>query len=242
MSEYMEKHAVSKLIGSPPGYVGHDEGGQLTERIRRQPYSVVLFDEIEKADRDVLNLLLQILDDGVLTDAYGNLVDFKNTLVLMTSNVGSKLVVRGGRMGFGESTEEKTFQRIKQEILAELSNTFRPEFINRVDEVIVFNPLGAEAMRLIVDILISDVNETVAERGLHIRVADDVKMWLLEKAGIDPSTGARPLRRTIQRYIQDAVSEILISRRDEEIGEIEVTLSGDELVVVPSSNTLVAET
>jgi len=242
MSEYMEKHAVSKLIGSPPGYIGHDEGGQLTERIRRQPYSVVLFDEIEKADRDVLNLLLQILDDGMLTDAYGNQVDFKNTLILMTSNVGSKLVLRGGRMGFGESTEEKTFQRVKQEILAELSNTFRPEFINRVDEVIVFNPLGSEPMRAIVDILIADVNETVAERGLHIRVSEEVKEWLLEKGGIDPSTGARPLRRTIQRHIQDAVSEILIARRDEDIHEIEITLSGGELVLEPSSNSLVAET
>ena len=242
MSEYMEKHAVSKLIGSPPGYVGHDEGGQLTERIRRQPYSVVLFDEIEKADRDVLNLLLQILDDGTLTDAYGNTVDFKNTLVLMTSNVGSKLVVRGGRMGFGESTAEKSFQKVKEEILGELTRSFRPEFINRIDEVIVFNPLGPEAMRAIVDILLRDVNDTVAERGLHIEVDDEAKEWLLEKAGIDASTGARPLRRTIQRYIQDAVSEILITQRESDIDRIEVTVSGDELALVPQASSVVAET
>ncbi len=142
MSEYMEKHAVSKLIGSPPGYVGHEEGGQLTERVRRQPYSVILFDEIEKAHSDIANLLLQILDDGRLTDSYGNSVDFTNTLVLMTSNIGSKLVLRGGRMGFGDHDAARGFQRVEEEILAELRRTFSPEFINRVDEVIVFSPLG----------------------------------------------------------------------------------------------------
>jgi ATP-dependent Clp protease ATP-binding subunit ClpC len=233
MSEYMEKHAVSKLIGSPPGYVGHDEGGQLTERIRRQPYSIVLFDEIEKAHPDVSNLLLQILEDGLLTDAYGNQVDFKNTIVLMTSNIGSELVLRGGRMGFGEADEKKDFERVEQEILAALRRTFSPEFINRVDEVIVFNPLGKEELRSIVDILLDDVNLTLQDRRLKVEVSEDAKDWLLDKAGLDPSTGARPLRRTIQRHIQDAVSELLISKHGETIEFIEIDMVGDELTLHP---------
>jgi ATP-dependent Clp protease ATP-binding subunit ClpC len=229
MSEYMEKHAVSKLIGSPPGYVGHEEGGQLTERVRRQPYSLILFDEIEKAHPDVANLLLQILEDGQLTDAYGNQVDFRNTLVLMTSNIGSKLVLRGGRMGFGEGSEEASFQRIEEEILGELRRTFSPEFINRIDEVIVFNPLGERDLRAIVDILLKDVNLTLSERGLRLEVSDPAKEWLLAKAGVEPSTGARPLRRTIQRHIQDSVSEILINQHGETIERIDVDLEGGEL-------------
>ncbi len=229
MSEYMEKHAVSKLIGSPPGYIGHEEGGQLTERIRRQPYSLVLFDEIEKAHPDVANLLLQILEDGLLTDAYGNRVDFKNTLVLMTSNIGSKLVLRGGRMGFGDSDREQAFHRLEEEIVAELRRDFSPEFINRLDEVIVFNPLSSEDLRAIVELQIDDVNETLSERGLRVELDDAAKEWLLAKAGVDPSTGARPLRRTIQRYIQDPVSEILLSQYGEPIELIEVGVKGEEL-------------
>lgn len=230
MSEYMEKHAVSKLIGSPPGYVGHEEGGQLTERIRRQPYSLVLFDEIEKAHPDVANLLLQILDDGQLTDAYGNVVDFKNTLVLMTSNIGSKLVLRGGRMGFGESARDLAFQRLEDEILAELRRTFSPEFINRVDEVIVFNPLGQEELRLIVDIQLDDVNQTLSQRGLTVELDEVARDWLIARAGLDPATGARPLRRTIQRHVQDAVSEILIRRFDEDIDTIRGRVVDDALL------------
>jgi ATP-dependent Clp protease ATP-binding subunit ClpC len=229
MSEYMEKHAVSKLIGSPPGYVGHEEGGQLTERIRRQPYSLILFDEIEKAHPDVANLLLQILEDGQLTDAYGNLVDFRNTLVLMTSNIGSKLVLRGGRMGFGEGSSQDSFVKLEEEILGELRRTFSPEFINRIDEVIVFNPLGEAELRSIVDILLDDVNVTLSERGLRVETSTDAKEWLLQKAGVEPSTGARPLRRTIQRYIQDPVSEILIHQHGETIGRIEVDLENGAL-------------
>jgi ATP-dependent Clp protease ATP-binding subunit ClpC len=229
MSEYMEKHAVSKLIGSPPGYVGHEEGGQLTERLRRQPYSLVLFDEIEKAHPDVANLLLQILDDGVLTDAYGNHVDFKNSIVLMTSNVGSKLVLQKGRMGFGEPNSAESFRHIEEDILGELKRTFSPEFINRLDEVIVFNPLGAGELRAIVDILLEDVNRTLHHRGLEVKVSLGAREWLLEQAGVDPSTGARPLRRTIQRHIQDEVSEILISRRGETVEQIDVELEGGAL-------------
>ena len=244
MSEYMEKHAVSKMIGSPPGYVGHEEGGQLTERVRRQPYSLVLFDEIEKAHPDVANLLLQILEDGQLTDAYGNLVDFKNAIVLMTSNIGSKLVLRGGRMGFGESERDSSFRRLEEEILADLRHTFSPEFINRVDEVIVFKPLGPDELRTIVDILLDDVNATLEHRGLQIAVDADARGWLLDRAGLEPSTGARPLRRTIQRHIQDAVSEILIaSEPPPELIEVtvvqgelhfEVQRRGEELAVAPA--------
>ncbi|MGH9379383.1 MAG: ATP-dependent Clp protease ATP-binding subunit [Thermoanaerobaculia bacterium] len=229
MSEYMEKHAVSKFIGSPPGYVGHDEGGQLTERVRRHPYSVILFDEIEKAHPDVANILLQILEDGVLTDAHGVHVDFTNTIVLMTSNLGSKLVVRGGRMGFGEQDEELDYRRIQEEILGALRDSFSPEFINRVDEVIVFRPLGREQLRQVVDILLRDVNQTLAERGLRVEAADEVKDWLLDRAGVDRSTGARPLRRTIQREIQDAVSEILISHKDQFAGLIQVSVEAERL-------------
>ncbi len=242
MSEYMEKHTVSRMIGSPPGYVGHDEGGQLTERVRRQPYSLILFDEIEKAHPDVTNLLLQILEDGHLTDAYGNTVDFTNTLLLMTSNVGSQLVLRGGRMGFGDATVSQDFRRLREEIMGELNRRFRPEFVNRVDEVVVFKPLGSEQLRAIVDILLDEVNADLADRRLTIEVTEPAKMWLLDKAGIDPSTGARPLRRTVQRYIQDAVSEYLIEHRGEEVRRIEVDMAEDRLAVRPLEQTVGAET
>ncbi len=231
MSEYMEKHAVSKMLGSPPGYVGHEEGGQLTERVRRQPYSLILFDEIEKAHPDVANLLLQILEDGMLTDAYGNQVDFCNTLVLMTSNLGSKLVLRGGRMGFGGGDQEEAFRRIEEEILAELRRSFSPEFINRVDEVIVFNPLGPEQLSEIVDILLAEVNETLAQRKLSVRVSPAAKEWLLARAGVDASTGARPLRRTIQRHLQDTISEALIRAEGDDIEGFEADVEGDAITL-----------
>jgi ATP-dependent Clp protease ATP-binding subunit ClpC len=231
MSEYMEKHAVSKMIGSPPGYVGHEEGGQLTERIRRQPYSLVLFDEIEKAHPDVANLLLQILEDGMLTDSYGNVVDFKNTLLLMTSNIGSKHVVRGGRMGFGGQDAEEAFRRIEEEILGDLKRSFSPEFINRVDEVIVFHPLGEAELRSIVDILIEEVNETLAQKKLRLDVTPEVREWLLKKAGVEPSTGARPLRRTIQRHLQDGISELLIRSGPQEIESFEAAIRDGQLTV-----------
>ncbi|MEZ5333488.1 MAG: AAA family ATPase [Thermoanaerobaculia bacterium] len=231
MSEYMEKHTVSKLIGSPPGYVGHDEGGQLTERLRRRPYSVVLFDEIEKAHPDVLNLLLQILEDGVLTDAYGNHVDFKNSLVLMTSNLGSHLITRGGRMGFQEADADLSFERVRQEIMAELQRAFRPEFINRVDEIIVFRSLGEAELLHVVDLLIEDINLTLVERGLEVVLDPEVKRWLLRESGVDPSVGARPLRRTIQRHVQDAVSELLIAHVGTPPSRIRVRVLEDRIAL-----------
>ena len=230
MSEYMEKHAVSKLIGSPPGYVGHEEGGQLTERIRRQPYSVILLDEIEKAHPDIANLLLQILEDGQLTDAYGNVVDFKNTLIIMTSNVGTKILVTGSRVGFGDGKNTPEKREVEEMVLKELRREFSPEFINRIDEVIVFNPLGLPELRAIGQLLLHDVGATLKQRGLKLVVDEPAVDWLLKTSGHDMHSGARPLRRTIQRHVEDAVSELLIGSR-EPIECVEVTVSGDELKV-----------
>jgi ATP-dependent Clp protease ATP-binding subunit ClpC len=231
MSEYMEKHAVSKLIGSPPGYVGHDEGGQLTERIRRQPYSLILLDEIEKAHPDIANLMLQILEDGQLTDAYGNVVDFKNTLIIMTSNVGTKFLVNQSRVGFGDAKNAPRAGEVEELVLKELRREFSPEFINRIDDVIVFNPLGVEELRQIGRLLIQDVADTLKHRGLTLTADAEAIDWLLAKAGNDAHSGARPLRRTIQRHVEDAVSELLISTT-ESLECLEVTVVEDQLKVL----------
>ncbi len=210
MSEYMEKHSVSRLIGSPPGYVGFEQGGQLTEPVRRQPWSLVLFDEIEKAHPDVTNLLLQILEEGVLTDSWGNHVDFRHAVVLLTSNLGSQLMLRRGRAGFGVSSSDQDFALVRDEMRAEMRRAFRPELVNRLDDTIVFDPLGRDELRAIVDLQLADLNETLAEQGLRVDVTAAAREWLLEKAGIDPSTGARPLRRAIQDHVRDGVSDLLI--------------------------------
>jgi len=230
MSEYMEKHAVSKLIGSPPGYVGHEEGGQMTERIRRQPYSVILLDEIEKAHPDIANLLLQILEDGQLTDAYGNVVDFKNTLIIMTSNIGTKFLVTQSKVGFGEGKGAMAQREVEELVLKELRREFSPEFTNRIDQVIVFNPLGLEELRAIGRLLIDDVAATLKHRNLALHVDQASIDWLLRVSGHDVHSGARPLRRTIQRHVEDAVSELLITSR-EPVECVEVTVEGDELKV-----------
>ncbi len=235
MSEYMEKHAVSKLIGSPPGYVGHEEGGQLTERIRRQPYSVILLDEIEKAHPDIANLLLQILEDGQLTDAYGNTVDFKNTLIIMTSNIGTKYLVTQARVGFGDAKNAPAAREVEEMVLKELRREFSPEFVNRVDELIVFNALGTEQLRGICRLLLDDVAETLKHRGLSL-VADEAAVdWLLSTSGQDVHSGARPLRRTIQRHVEDAVSELLIGAR-EPLECLEVTVVDNQLKVLARSS------
>jgi ATP-dependent Clp protease ATP-binding subunit ClpC len=231
MSEYMEKHAVSKLIGSPPGYVGHEEGGQLTERIRRNPYSVILFDEIEKAHPDIANLLLQILEDGILTDAYGNVVDFKNTLIIMTSNIGTKHLVNRTRVGFGGSREVQSSKEIEDLVLKELRRDFSPEFINRIDDIIVFHPLGRPELARICRLLIDDVNTTIASKGATIDLDDAAVEWLLSQSGDDPNMGARPLRRAIQKFVEDPVSELLIAAREERIEAIEVRVGADGLTV-----------
>ena len=215
MSEYMEKHTVSRLVGSPPGYVGHEEGGQLTEKVRRKPYSVVLFDEIEKAHEDVWNILLQILEDGIVTDSQGRRVDFKNTVIVMTSNVGAKNITaaEAARLGF-DATEKETdenarFQRIKEAVMAELKRTFKPEFLNRIDETIVFRQLTEEDIVKIARRMLDNTGKRMAEKGITLAAEDDA-VAALAKDGFDPQYGARPLRRAIQNTVEDAVAEMML--------------------------------
>jgi Mn-dependent DtxR family transcriptional regulator len=204
MSEYMEKHTVSRLIGSPPGYVGYDEGGQLTEQVRRKPFSVVLFDEVEKAHPDVFNTLLQILEDGRLTDAQGRTVDFKNTILIMTSNLGTKNLTSPA-VGFVKATDDSMYEKMKRQVDDELKKHFRPEFLNRIDDTIVFHPLTMEEVTRIVDLMMKRVKSQMAVKGLDLELTDALKVWLSEK-GYDPQLGARPLRRTIQRELEDKCS------------------------------------
>jgi ATP-dependent Clp protease ATP-binding subunit ClpC len=210
MSEYMEKHTVSRLIGSPPGYVGYEEGGQLTEAVRRRPFSVVLFDEIEKAHPDVFNTLLQILEDGRLTDAQGHAVDFKNTVIIMTSNLGTRDLEKARAVGFAARSDERaTYERMKEKVAEELKHTFRPEFLNRIDEIIVFHPLTREDVKLIVDLMMKRVMDQLASKDIEIVLTDAAKDLIAEK-GYDTALGARPLRRTIQRVIEDPLSEKIL--------------------------------
>jgi ATP-dependent Clp protease ATP-binding subunit ClpC len=229
MSEYQERHTVSRLIGAPPGYIGYEEGGQLTEAVRRRPYRVILLDEIEKAHPEVFNSLLQILDDGRLTDGHGRTVDFKNTVVIMTSNVGAELIRRQMSIGFatkkGEAKGQKLdYDTMKERILAEMKKTFRPEFINRIDETIVFHQLTEEQLRQIVDLLVKDLQERLADRKLNIELSDKAKAWLVEE-GYDPVYGARPLRRAIERYVENPLSAKLLSGEFNEGDTVTVDLS-----------------
>ena len=216
MSEYMERHTVSRLIGSPPGYVGYEEGGQLTERVRRRPYTVVLFDEIEKAHPEVFNALLQVLENGRLTDAKGRTVDFRNTVLIMTSNVGAHEIQRQGSIGFRTVEDEKqTHEDMKKKIMDELRRTFRPEFLNRIDEVIVFHALNKEHIRRIVDIMLTNLTKELAERGVNVEFTEAAKELLVEE-GYDPQFGARPLRRAIQRLVENPLSEEMLKGRFDE--------------------------
>ena len=207
MSEYMERFAVSRLVGAPPGYVGYEEGGQLTEKVRRRPYSVVLFDEIEKAHPDVFNILLQVLEDGRLTDSLNRTVDFRNTVLIMTSNVGAPTLRK--TLGFGSSDEETSYETMKERLLGDLKKTFRPEFLNRVDETIVFRSLTREELKQIVDLMLKEVKERLAEKKVDIEASSPAKEFLIDK-GYDPTFGARPLRRAIQRYIENPLSEEML--------------------------------
>ncbi len=211
MSEYMEKHAVSRLVGSPPGYIGYDEGGQLTEAVRRRPYSVLLLDEIEKAHPDVFNILLQILEDGRLTDAQGRTVDFRHAIVIMTSNIGAAEIARNTPLGFAVSDDETgiTYEDMKNRIMGELKKVFRPEFLNRIDDVIVFHKLQKDEIKQIVELLLLRVRDSMAERELQLDVTDPAKDLLVEK-GWDPAMGARPLRRAIQRYVEDPLADFVL--------------------------------
>jgi ATP-dependent Clp protease ATP-binding subunit ClpC len=210
MSEYMEKHSVSKLIGSPPGYVGHEEGGQLTERVKRSPYAVVLLDEIEKAHPDVFNILLQVFEDGHLTDGLGNTVDFKNCIIIMTSNIGARHIEKRGRMGFSSGDREDTAERIGEAVMGEVKRTFNPEFINRIDEIIVFDALSDDDLMQITRLLVEQLNVNLKEKGILVSIRDEGVEWLLKRTLPDRSYGARPLRRAIQRHIEDALSEAFI--------------------------------
>jgi ATP-dependent Clp protease ATP-binding subunit ClpC len=235
MSEFMERHTVSKLIGSPPGYVGFNEGGQLTEAVRRRPYTVVLFDEIEKAHPDVFNLLLQLLEDGRLTDSKGRTVDFKNTLVIMTSNIGSKVIEKGGGgLGFefsGESVEDSQYTRIRSLVNEELKQYFRPEFLNRLDEIIVFRQLSRDEVKEIAEIMLKEVFGRMGEKGITLTVSDAFKERLVEE-GYNPSYGARPLRRAVMRLLEDSLAEEVLSGRVKDGDHAEVDVDENKKVVV----------
>jgi ATP-dependent Clp protease ATP-binding subunit ClpC len=211
MSEFMEKHSVSKLIGSPPGYVGYEEGGQLTERVKRSPYSVVLLDEVEKAHPDVFNLLLQVFEDGQLTDGLGNTVDFKNTIIIMTSNIGAKHLMKREGLGFQSSKDEIVLEKMQEMVMGEVKRTFNPEFLNRLDEVIVFTSLSDAELMQIMDLLVQGLNKNLVHKAITLTVRDDAQRWILDKTIVDRSYGARPLRRALQRFIEDPLSEALIA-------------------------------
>jgi ATP-dependent Clp protease ATP-binding subunit ClpB len=221
MSEYMEKHAVARLIGAPPGYIGHDEGGQLTEAVRRRPYSVVLFDEIEKAHQEVFNVFLQILDDGRLTDSKGRTVDFRNTVILMTSNIGSHLIADAARAGAGA-------HRVEELVRSEMMKHFRPEFLNRIDDVVVYHPLGKDLLRRIVDIQLAAIRERLAERKISLDVSDAAKDLLAER-GYDPVFGARPLKRTVQELLMNELARRILAGEVSEGSTVTVDASGDSL-------------
>ncbi|MFA5144607.1 MAG: ATP-dependent Clp protease ATP-binding subunit [Candidatus Omnitrophota bacterium] len=229
MSEYMEKFNVSRLIGAPPGYVGYEEGGQLTEKVRRRPYSVILLDEIEKAHPDVFNLLLQVFEDGRLTDSFGRKVDFRNTIIIMTSNVGAELIRKTGSLGFKTQKEEITYQEMKDKLLEEVKRTFKPEFLNRIDDIIVFRQLVKEDLQRIIDIEISHVAERLREQNIGLEVSLEAKDLLIEK-GFDPVFGARPLKRTIQRFLEDPLASEIISKKFKSGSLVKVSRKNDELL------------
>jgi len=230
MSEYMEKHSVSRLVGSPPGYIGYDEGGQLTEAVRRKPYSVVLLDEIEKAHPDVFNILLQILEDGKLTDAQGRKVDFRNTIVIMTSNIGAASISKNQSLGFSVGDESGlSYDDMKDRVMGELKKVFRPELLNRIDEVIVFHKLSKDEIKTIVDLLLKRLREQMALHEASIELTEDAKEMLVEK-GYDPAMGARPLRRAIQRHIEDPLADFVLGAELTPGSTIMVDRKGDEEV------------
>ena len=209
MSEYMDAHNVSRLVGAPPGYVGYEEGGQLSEKVRRRPYSVVLFDEIEKAHPDIWNLLLQILEDGVVTDSLGRKVDFRNTIIIMTSNVGADVVRKNMVMGFGVKSDESSYEQMKEKMLGEAKRVFKPEFLNRLDDIIVFHSLTREDLTKIVDIEVNKVHNRLKAREITFRLTPEATTFLIEK-GYDPAYGARPLRRAVERYLEDPMAEEIL--------------------------------
>ncbi len=233
MSEYMEKHAVSRLIGSPPGYVGYDEGGQLTEQVRRKPYSVILMDEIEKAHPDVLNVLLQIMEDGRLTDGKGKTVDFRNTIIIMTSNIGAHMIKKSSVLGFGsaEDESESEYNKMKETVMEQLRKEMRPEFLNRLDDIIVFHKLGEKDIDNIIEILLNQLSSRLKEVEIDVVFSDEVKKLIAAK-GTNLEYGARPLRRTIQNYIEDKLSEAILENKVNKKEKITVDVKEDEVIFV----------
>ncbi|HJN89672.1 MAG TPA: ATP-dependent Clp protease ATP-binding subunit, partial [Verrucomicrobiota bacterium] len=229
MSEYMEKFNVSRLVGSPPGYVGYEEGGQLTEKVRRNPYSVVLFDEVEKAHPDVLNMLLQILEEGKLTDSFGRQVDFRNTIILLTSNVGAERLKKGATMGFSAPDDEQDYERMKENLTEEAKKVFRPEFLNRFDDIVVFRSLGKEELTQILELELEKVQERLAQRNLHFDLDEPARDLLREK-GYDPAYGARPMRRAVEKYLEDPMAEEIIRGDLVEGKKIAISTKDDKLV------------
>jgi len=241
MSEYMEKYSVSRLIGAPPGYVGYEEGGQLTEKVHRRPYSVILFDEIEKAHSDVFNILLQIMDEGQLTDGHGRRVDFRNTILIMTSNFGAEYFKQESSFGFASKEDrEKSFEKTRDLILSEMKKYFRPEFLNRLDDIVFFKPLTREDLRKIIDLLLKPITERIKEKNLDLEIGDETKQFLLDK-GYDPQYGARPLKRTIQYYIEDPLAEFILEGDFNEGDIIKAELDKDNQKVEFKKITLVKE-
>jgi ATP-dependent Clp protease ATP-binding subunit ClpC len=241
MSEYMEKHTVSRLIGSPPGYVGFEEGGQLSEQVRRNPYSVVLLDEIEKAHPDIYNLLLQVLEDGRLTDNYGNVIDFTNTLIIMTSNLGGRELVEREGVGFTGDGATIDSKQMRELVDRELRRHFPPEFLNRLDEVIVFDALDQESMLEVARILLDETAEVLRKKNVSIEFSPEVAGWLFEQCGIDPQAGARPLRRLVKLWVEDAVADFLILNRDAEEAELRVWVEGGRPVVATEGSSVVTQ-
>jgi ATP-dependent Clp protease ATP-binding subunit ClpC len=228
MSEYMEKFNVSRLVGSPPGYIGYEEGGQLTEKVRRRPYAVVLFDEIEKAHPDVWNILLQILEDGQITDSLGRKIDFRNTIILMTSNVGAELLRKQTTVGFGIPSEEQDYAAVKDKLLAEAKKTFKPEFLNRLTDIVVFHSLNREHLAQIVSLEIGKVQQRLAARRVTLKVSEAALQFLIDQ-GYEPTYGARPLRRAIERCLEDPLAEELIRGDLKADSTILIEVAGDQL-------------
>jgi ATP-dependent Clp protease ATP-binding subunit ClpC len=238
MSEFMERHTVSRLVGAPPGYIGYEEGGQLTEAVRRKPYSVILLDEIEKAHPEAFNILLQIMEDGNLTDAKGRRVDFRNTILIMTSNIGAELIQREGSLGFAVADDptkkmQADYTAMKDKVLSQLKQTFRPEFLNRIDAVIVFHPLTPEHVRQIVDLELTRIRKQLAEQQIGLEVTDAAKD-LLAKRGYDRQFGARPLRRIIQNLIEDPLAEAILAGRFKPGSTVVIDVRDDLLTIEPA--------
>ncbi|MBI3031225.1 MAG: ATP-dependent Clp protease ATP-binding subunit, partial [Candidatus Rokubacteria bacterium] len=229
MSEYMEKFSVSRLLGAPPGYVGYEEGGVLTEKVRRRPYSVVLFDEIEKAHPDVFNMLLQVLDDGRLSDSLGHVVDFKNAILIMTSNLGTQLIGKRTQPGFLQESQEESYDRMKERVMDELKRAFRPEFINRIDDIVVFHPLSVDHIKGIIRLMMNRIDKQLAEKGMQVALTAAAEELLVRK-GYDPTYGARQLRRTIQKHIEDPLAEAIVRGQFAEGMRIEVDGEGESFV------------